>query len=96
MALPSLSFKASDMYRTKCFFIYGKIKDGQSNAPLANAHVYTITGEEEGFSARDGVFRFKTWGSVPLYIHVKHPGFLPQTIILDDAYSELDVSLRPE
>lgn len=73
--------------------LYGVVIDSKTNDPVQAAHVYVVAGEEEGLTGKTGQFKFTTWKSLPLTIHVSHDDYEKRDIIVSDASKEIRIEL---
>jgi len=92
MAFPSF-FTSQDFYYASGFLVEGKAVDAYTRNPVSNIHVYTVAGEEEAFTHKDGSFRMKTWRTFPLTIVAEHPDYYPKKIVVADSLTKPEIIL---
>ena len=53
------------------YTLQGVVANKETGRPLPDIYVYTVKGEEEGITNKNGEFKFVTWQKLPmtLYIH---------------------------
>ena len=53
------------------YTLQGVVANKETGRPISDIYVYTIKGEEEGITNKNGEFKFVTWQKLPvtLYIH---------------------------
>ena len=53
------------------YTLKGVVANKETARPLPDIYVYTVKGEEEGITNKNGEFKFATWQKLPvtLYIH---------------------------
>ena len=53
------------------YTLQGIVANKETGRPLSDIYVYTVKGEEEGITNKNGEFKFATWQKLPvtLYIH---------------------------
>ena len=65
--------------------IKGKVIVEGTAAPVANAYLYILPGEEETVTANDGTFVLKTWQKLPARCTVEHTSYARQTVLIRQA-----------
>lgn len=55
--------------------VQGNVLTEDSLKPVAGAFVYTVSGEEEAVTDKNGNFKFTTWESLPISVTVEHQNF---------------------
>lgn len=80
---------AAFQQKNKPVFITGKVIAENTGIPVTGAYVYTVAGEEEALTQKDGSFTLKTWQSLPVRCTVEHKNFVQnvQVIRQTDAIS---------
>ena len=53
------------------YTLQGVVANKETGKPLSDIYLYTVKGEEEGITNKNGEFKFVTWQKLPmtLYIH---------------------------
>jgi len=53
------------------YTLQGVVANKETGQPLSDIYLYTVKGEEEGITNKNGEFKFATWQKLPvtLYIH---------------------------
>jgi hypothetical protein len=64
-----------DSIRLSQIVVEGTVLSEGSLKPVADAYVYTVSGEEEVLTDKQGKFKLTTWQSLPLSITVEHYSF---------------------
>ena len=59
---------------TKHHVVFGSVVDKVSGEPLSSVYIYAVRGEEEASTDAKGEFRFKSWQSLPIILHVQMEG----------------------
>jgi hypothetical protein len=76
LAIPLIMLLSYDEYiRLSQIVVQGTVLTEGSLKPVAGAFVYTVSGEEEALTDKNGNFKFTTWQSLPLGITVEHRDF---------------------
>ena len=52
--------------------LYGTVVSKATGKPLPGVYLFTVQGEEEGVTNRQGAFRFMTWQEFPAKIFVRN------------------------
>jgi hypothetical protein len=52
--------------------LQGTVVNRDSGKPIAAVYLYTVQGEEEAVTNREGAFRFTTWQKFPLVIYLRN------------------------
>ena len=67
--LPLLNISANS--KPLEYTLQGVVANKETGRPLSDIYVYTVKGEEEGITNKNGEFKFATWQKLPvtLYIH---------------------------
>jgi hypothetical protein len=62
---------ATPRTEVKSYLLQGSIVNKESGKPLADVYLYTVKGEEEAVTNRQGVFKLETWQKLPvtLFVH---------------------------
>ncbi|MES1219545.1 MAG: carboxypeptidase-like regulatory domain-containing protein [Bacteroidota bacterium] len=55
--------------------VQGNVLTEDSLKPVAGAFVYTVSGEEEAVTDKNGNFKLTTWESLPVSVTVEHQNF---------------------
>jgi protocatechuate 3,4-dioxygenase beta subunit len=64
-----------DYLRHSQIVVQGTVLTEGSLRPVANAFVYTVSGEEETLTDTNGKFQFTTWQPMPIALTVEHRDF---------------------
>jgi hypothetical protein len=64
-----------DYLRHSQIVVQGTVTVEGSLKPVADAFVYTVSGEEETLTDKNGNFKFTTWQPMPIAITVEHRDF---------------------
>ncbi len=64
-----------DYLRHSQIVVQGTVLTEGSLKPVPDAFVYTVSGEEEALTDKNGNFKFTTWQSMPIAITVEHRDF---------------------
>jgi hypothetical protein len=64
-----------DYLRHSQIVVQGTVLTEGSLKPVPDAFVYTVSGEDEALTDKNGNFRFTTWQSMPIAITVEHRDF---------------------
>ena len=64
-----------DYLRHSQIVVQGTVLMEGSLKPIPDAFVYTVSGEEEALTDKNGNFKFTTWQSMPIAITVEHRDF---------------------
>jgi hypothetical protein len=72
----------------------GTVLSAETGRPVANAYVYTVEGEEEGLTNKNGHFKFTTWKKLPVSVTVVHKDYLKQVIRVTSAAVDQEIRLK--
>ena len=76
LPIPLIMFLSYHEYiRLSQIVVQGTVLTEGSLKPVADAFVYTVSGEEETLTDKNGQFRFTTWQPMPLAVTVEHRDF---------------------
>jgi len=64
-----------DYLRHSQIVVQGTVLTEGSLKPVPDAFVYTVSGEEETLTDKNGNFKFTTWQSMPIALTVEHRDF---------------------
>ena len=64
-----------DYLRHSQIVVQGTVLTEGTMKPVPDAFVYTVSGEEETLTDKNGNFKFTTWQSMPIAITVEHRDF---------------------
>lgn len=65
----------NDSIRLSQIVVEGTVLSEGSLKPVQDAFVYTVSGEEEVLTDKNGKFRLTTWQSLPVVVTVEHRDF---------------------
>jgi protocatechuate 3,4-dioxygenase beta subunit len=74
--------------------IQGTVLTEGSLKPVADAFVYTVSGEEEALTDKNGKFKLTTWQSMPVAITVEHRDFKTACIKVTTLPANQSISLK--
>jgi hypothetical protein len=64
-----------DFLRYSQIVVQGTVLTEGTMKPVPDAFVYTVSGEEETLTDKNGNFKFTTWQSMPIALTVEHRDF---------------------
>ncbi|PWT99898.1 MAG: hypothetical protein C5B52_09860 [Bacteroidetes bacterium] len=74
--IPLLMFLSYQDYTRRAYIVVqGSVVAEGTLKPVPNAFVYTVAGEEETLTDKNGNFKFTSWQSIPFNITVEHQDF---------------------
>jgi hypothetical protein len=73
--------------------VYGTVYGKQSGKPIAGVYLYTVQGEEEGLTDKQGEFRFKTWQRFPVILYVHESQNKVTTVTVSSPSQQIAVRL---
>jgi hypothetical protein len=83
-----------DYLRHSQIIVQGRVLVEGSLKPVPDAFVYTISGEEEALTDKNGNFEFITWQSMPIAITVEHRDFETTRIRITNLPANEAIKLR--
>ena len=73
--------------------VFGTVYSKQSGKPIAGVYLYTVKGEEEGVTNKQGEFRFKTWQRFPVIVYVHESQNKVTTVTVSNPSQPIAVKL---
>lgn len=83
-----------DYLRHSQIVVQGTVLSEGSLKPVPDAFVYTVSGEEEALTDKNGNFKFTTWQSMPIAITVEHRDFETEKIKVTSLPATQAIRLR--
>jgi hypothetical protein len=83
-----------DYLRLSQIVVQGTVLTEGTMKPIPDAFVYTVSGEEETLTDKNGNFKFTTWQSMPIAITVEHRDFETVKIKLTSLPATQAIKLR--
>ena len=74
--------------------VEGTVLTEGSLLPVANAFVYTVPGEEETLTDKNGKFKLTTWQPMPLAVTVEHRDFNTASIRITSLPANQSIRLK--
>jgi len=74
--------------------VRGTIVSEDTDAPVANAHVYIVQGEEESLSNSRGEFRIESWQKAPYRLTIDQPDHQRLTVSVTDPGRKLVIRIK--
>ena len=71
----------------------GRVIDAGSRQPVVGAYVYTVEGEEEGITNKNGEFKFVTWKTLPVTVTVQHQDYKKKAVQVSNATQYLEFAI---
>ncbi|MET0244860.1 MAG: carboxypeptidase-like regulatory domain-containing protein [Flavitalea sp.] len=65
-----------------------------ANAPVGEAHIFVVRGEEEALSDSRGAFAFSSWQKFPLTLNIDHPDYKAVKVKVENAEQAILVKLE--
>ena len=69
-----------DYIRLSRIVVEGTVLTDSTLIPVADAFVYTVSGEEETLTDKSGRFKLTTWQSLPVAVTIEHRDFKTTTV----------------
>ena len=71
----------------------GIVVDASSRQPVAGVYVYTVEGEEEGITNKNGEFKFATWKKLPVTVTAQHQGYRKKSVKVSNASQYIEIAI---
>ena len=83
-----------DYIRLSQIVVQGTVLTEGTLKPVANAFVYTVSGEEEAVTDKNGNFKFTTWQSLPIDLTVEHRDFETSRVKVNSLPANQSIKLK--
>ena len=74
--------------------VQGRVVNADTGLPINGAYVYTVEGEEEALTGKNGDFKFTTWRAFPFVLTVQHRDYHKQELQITSAPKLLEIKLK--
>lgn len=94
LTLSAMMFSYEEIKQLIPSTVEGIVKEAGSGAPVPDAHVHAVRGEEESLTDAKGMFRLNTWQKFPVLLTIEHKGFESQQVVIASASRKVVVQLK--
>ena len=73
--------------------LHGVVANKETGKPLADIYLFTVKGEEEAVTNKNGQFKFTSWQKLPVTLHVQHKENEHIRVVISNPAEDIKIKL---